>query len=137
MQPTMEMDRFYRAGGRQVLLPLTVLPNGATFNGTIGPFATVPAGHVWNVDNIQLSTNGLGAVAGIYGQILVADPGGNGVYIAPQPALRGLTGEILLYSLPGPMVCLPGYQFFVEVIGAAAPTAFNWFMRVLGQDVLA
>lgn len=136
LQPVIDMEPYYRLGGRIRLLlnSLALAQNASVVHGT------VPAGRVWLLEGL---TVGMGAVAGaaanfyFWGQ--VKDEIGATIWqTAASPKV--ITGELhLVNSQPagGVLAMGPGYTISVFCAAAVAPTALNLFTNASGQEVLS
>ena len=138
LQPIVEMDRFYRAGARQVLVP-SGTNTAAVYQNSTAVIAAlqVPPGHVWHVEHIQANSGGaLGVAAGVIANLQITDAGGTPIYSEDPNPRAYLTGETAVLNLHGPMILLPSYAIRVFTTATAAPTAFSWFISAIGPDVL-
>lgn len=134
LTPTLDMDRFYRAGARTPIRPGTAgIP--ATYNASVVIY-TVPQGKVWLIEAFTIATNVLGAAANVVLTLQAQDAGGN-VFAQETNPIRGLTGEVMNSSLNGPLIALPGSTLVAFQTAGAAPTAFVYFGNVTGVEVAA
>jgi hypothetical protein len=131
LAPVQDMTEFYVAGGRAKLFSGSV----AFVNNGLVTGATVPQGHVWIVEHtaVLLST---GVAAGIYARVVYTDSGGFPIYMGPLEPNIPASVQVHVRSDKRVVV---GPGGLVSAIGsaAAAPTAFNYFFTIFGQDVLA
>lgn len=135
VQPSLDMQSFYRAGLRTQLFRTGAVAAGA--NGVDVNIATVPQGKVWLVECYTLVPTALGVAANLSPWAWIADPAGNMIYVSAPPARLSLTGEAPIVNIQGPMICLPGTVFRAYATAAAAYTAFNWFGNAVGIEVAA
>jgi len=134
MMPTIDMERFYRAGARNVLASVAGIPN---LNNADVTFAVVPAGKAWLLDfAIVQSQTALGAAAGVIAAVGLFNGGALRMFQGPQSA-RGLTGELVIAVLAGPIILGPNESISIFSTAAAAPTAFNWRASAFGSEVSA
>ena len=134
----LDLSMFYRAGNRSLLFgPGAGVP---AVQGNNSIMATVPQGKVWIFESFGGSSQVLGATAGVIGVASLINPQAGGVVVQGLPSLggqRGLTGEKLILSIPGPFIGMPGDQIVINTICAAPPSAFNWFGQAYGLEVAA
>jgi hypothetical protein len=134
MVPTIDMERFYRAGSRNVLANVGGIANTNNVDATFG---TVPQGKVWLLDYAVIaSQTALGVAAGVVCGVVFYNGGGLRQALGLS-SLRFLTGELAIASIQGPIIMGPNESLAIFSTAAAAPTAFNWRASAFGTEVSA
>jgi len=135
LSPTQEMTPFYRMGARQNLARNVALANANNANLLVG---TVPQGKIWIVESAWAQSGVLGAAAGVNASFVAgAQSLGANYWGSGLNARAALTGETALAVWQGTLFMNPGDQISLLSTAAAAPTAFNWNVLVIGCEVNA